>query len=81
MPADLIATIAIIALAALIVARFPNSSGTCHRPPLDGFSLDEAHEMLRERIACHIESCDAKRAAYWMLADAGQITPDVRVVR
>lgn len=81
MPADLIAMYAIIALAALIVARFPESPGTCHAPPLRAYTAKEAHTVLRERIACRIETCAAKRAAYWTLADAGEIRPDVKAVR
>jgi len=35
-----------------------------------------AHEVMREHLACSVDTCDDKAAAWALLIDAGRITPD-----
>jgi hypothetical protein len=43
--------------------------------------LDEAHTIMRDHLDCRIDSCPHKHAAYWTLAAAGRIRPDIRLDR
>ncbi|WP_029899501.1 hypothetical protein [Nocardia brasiliensis] len=61
----------------------PGDAGeqTCHAAPPVPPDIDEAHEIMQDLINCDVDDCDRKRAAWWVLVDAGEITPVEEVKR
>ncbi|MEV5840296.1 hypothetical protein [Nocardia sp. NPDC052112] len=51
------------------------SEDTCHHAPEIGYTVDDAHAMMRERLDCTIDRCAAKRMAYTTLVESGRIVP------
>ncbi|MEU7631412.1 hypothetical protein AB0C34_15700 [Nocardia sp. NPDC049220] len=82
MPADLAtATVVVAAVASLgwvIFVGLPyvlNRYGGCHPEPEGIYSLQQAHEVMQERINCDADSCAAKRAAMDVLIAANHFVP------
>ncbi|MET8877580.1 hypothetical protein [Nocardia sp. NPDC004604] len=51
------------------------SEDTCHHAPEIGYTVDDAHAVMRERLDCTIDRCAAKRMAYSTLVESGRIVP------
>ncbi|WP_433202787.1 hypothetical protein ACQP1G_12905 [Nocardia sp. CA-107356] len=52
-----------------------------HRAPPEPYTPEQAHAEMRRHRDCRTDICLAKYAAFWTLADSGQIVADARAVR
>ncbi|WP_327113456.1 hypothetical protein OHB12_31615 [Nocardia sp. NBC_01730] len=52
-----------------------------HRAPTEPYTPERAHAEMQRHRECGTDICSAKYAAFWALADSGQIVPDARAVR
>ena len=47
-----------------------------HTKPEQPYTVDEAHHIMRQYVACRRHECARKHAAWEVLVEAGRITPD-----
>ncbi|MFI6215608.1 hypothetical protein ACIBCD_26755 [Nocardia brasiliensis] len=85
MPALILLVLLALALAFVggigLYIRPDTSEQTCHTAPPVPPDVDEAHEIMQDLINCDVADCDEKRDAFWVLVDAGEITPGAEVKR
>jgi hypothetical protein len=64
----------------LLVQEFPTIQ--IHAAPPGPLSIDQAHAITQQHIACAVDDCPRKRAAVDTLIDAGRMrpAPDTRKV-
>lgn len=48
---------------------------TCHHAPAKEYTVDEASQVMQDRINCLADDCDAKAAAFRVLVEARRIKP------
>ncbi|MGW4371745.1 hypothetical protein ACWEKT_39625 [Nocardia takedensis] len=53
-------------------------AGWPHEAPERPLSVSEAHQATQRHIACHIDTCPRKAAAWRTLVEAGKVAPDAR---
>ena len=47
-----------------------------HTAPERPYTIDEAHNVMRQYVACLRHECARKHAAWTVLVEAGRIVPD-----
>lgn len=56
--------------AAEIIEREP---WTCHHAPATPYTVEQASQVMQDRINCTADDCDAKAAAFQVLVEARRI--------
>ncbi|MCM6774502.1 hypothetical protein NDR87_13810 [Nocardia sp. CDC159] len=55
------------------------SLGWSYEEPAEVFTVDTAHQAMRQHRSCRVGECPRKTEAFRILVAAGRIVPDERV--